>query len=66
MKMLITVLLVLVSTTIFAQEEEVSNIEEIATTYYNALYSEDFEKVRELSSPDLVFEDPTSPLSGSP
>jgi ketosteroid isomerase-like protein len=42
-------------------ENNTKQFKEIASTYYYAITSGDFDKVRELSSPDLVFEDPTSP-----
>ena len=37
-----------------------SNLEEVAKTYYNALYSSNFNKVKEVASPNLTFEDPTA------
>lgn len=42
-------------------ENNTDNTEEIAITYYYAITSGNFDKVRELSSPDVIFEDPTSP-----
>ncbi|CAM1340955.1 nuclear transport factor 2 family protein [Tenacibaculum amylolyticum] len=42
-------------------KKEISKSEQIAIIYHKAITSGDFEKVREVSSPDLVFEDPTAP-----
>lgn len=42
-------------------KENKSKLEQIAITYYYAITSGDFDKVREVSSPNLVFEDPTAP-----
>jgi ketosteroid isomerase-like protein len=43
-------------------KKELSEMEKIAIAYYNAITSGDFDKVREVASTDLVFEDPTAPL----
>ncbi|MBB3696555.1 ester cyclase [Flammeovirga yaeyamensis] len=40
---------------------KVENNEEIAKRYYQALYALDFKTVREIASPDILFEDPTAP-----
>jgi hypothetical protein len=42
-------------------KKELSKNEQIAIAYHTAITSGDFDKVREVSSPDLVFEDPTAP-----
>ena len=42
-------------------------IERVARTYLETLYSKDFENLKKLVSPDIVFEDPTaSPELGIP
>ena len=39
------------------------DVEQVATAYFEALYAQDFDRVTELASPELVFEDPTGRLS---
>ena len=49
------------TTTACAEQEELNDIEDIATSYFNALYAQDFDRVAELTAPDVLFDDPTSP-----
>lgn len=67
-KLIFTLFLGSIISLIYSQEISTIKIKkrtmsttEIANTYYKALYSQDFDKVREISSPNLIFEDPTSP-----
>ena len=47
-------------TTLTAEAQNMSQID-IATKYYNALYSGEYDTVRSVASPDMLFEDPTAP-----
>lgn len=47
-------------TTLTVEAQSMSQID-IATKYYQALYSGEYETVRSLASPDMMFEDPTAP-----
>jgi ketosteroid isomerase-like protein len=43
-----------------AKAQDMSQIE-IATKYYQALYSGEHDTVREVAAPDMIFEDPSAP-----
>jgi hypothetical protein len=49
-----------VATTLHAEAKDMNPVE-VATQYYDSLYSGDYDMVKKIASADLIFKDPTAP-----